>query len=204
MTSKKKKSILKESQGGCSSAVITSSHTFSRWISHSYDVQYKQPCANTQIQQMKICLLSIFVFNKFDSLWTLSKISEVYEWDIKPLQKVFTLHYWRFFWFKYLFSLFCITLICLWFRLLGNRTSRRTQAMRAEGKTERSSRTLQHARYVLVVVFVCELACAYSTRAFCWSRSLQGWSMIELQLPLSPRHFSKKTTKQGEHLDFQH
>lgn len=40
-----------------------------------------------------------------------------------------------------------------------------TQAIRAEGKTERSSHILKHSRSVLVVVSVYELACAYSTQA---------------------------------------
>lgn len=53
------------------------------------------------------------------SVWMRPKKKRKKE-KINPLQKVFTLHYWRFFWFKYLFSLFCITLICLWSRLLGN------------------------------------------------------------------------------------
>lgn len=94
----------------------------------------------------------------------------------KPLQKVFTLHYWRFFWFKYLFSLFCITLICLWSCLLGNILSRRIhrvegragrgRGLRLSGK-QRDLAIYTHTPIMYSWVYtVYELACAYSTQAF--------------------------------------
>lgn len=45
---------------------------------------------------------------KFYSLPTYQNISKVYEWDKKRLQKVFTLHYWRFFFFKFKYLFFVI------------------------------------------------------------------------------------------------
>lgn len=133
----------------------------------------------------KFAFISIFVFNNtrisnlIHSEPMLSKISEVYEWDKKPLQKVFTLHYWRFFWFKYLFSLFCITLICLWSCLLGIIMSRRIHRVRAEARAgggegglrlsgkQRDLAIYTHTPIMYSWLYtVYELACAYSTQAF--------------------------------------
>lgn len=96
-------------------------------------------------------------------------------------KKVFTLHYWRFFWFKYLFSLFCITLICLWSCLPGNITLRRIHRVRAKARagcgaeakreTKRSSHIHTHTPIMSSWLYACikyiyELACAYSTQTF--------------------------------------
>lgn len=87
-------------------------------------------------------------------------------------KKVFTLHYWRFFWFKYLFSLFCITLICLWSFLLGNIMLRRIhrvkgwsqgregEGLRLNGKREIQPYTHTHPLCTLDCIHVYELACA--------------------------------------------
>lgn len=120
------------------------SHVISSSRTHSHTTYSTSSLVQTlKYNRCKFAFISIFVFNtRISNLIhaepMLSKISEVYEWDKKPLQKVFTLHYWRFFWFKYLFSLFCITLICLWSCLLGN-IMWRIHRVRAEGETERSS-----------------------------------------------------------------
>lgn len=85
---------------------------------HSHNIQNKQPCANTQnTTDVNLSLIIDLCFQqhsyfKFNSLWTdvIKNLWSVWmrhtHTNKNPLQKVFTLHYWRFFWFKYLFSLF--------------------------------------------------------------------------------------------------
>lgn len=117
---------------------------------------------------------------KFDSLWTdvIKNLWSVWMRQKKPLQKVFTLHYWRFFWFKYLFSLFCITLICLWSCFLGNTMLRRIHRVKAEARAgEGKGLRLSGKQRILAIhthtciiysqlYTVYELACAYSTQVF--------------------------------------
>lgn len=168
-------------------------------LSQSYNIQYKQPCANATDVNLPLYWF-LFSTNCYSLGTDAIKISEVYEWDKQSTTKKCS-HYIIGASFDSSICFHYLTLICLSSCLLGNIMSGLHIKSWRQGRWRKTDLVIHRHRFIvfLWVDTEYEVVCAYSNStlfrdpvpSLVWSIVIVK-HILELQLPSSPCDFFKK------------